>query len=253
MGELVSIIMPSYNSEDFISEAIESVLKQSYLDWELLIIDDKSTDSTQKIMTDFANKDSRISYIIKDENSGPAKSRNLGIEKAKGRYIAFLDSDDRWDTVFLEKMVKFAEEKKYSFVFSSYRQMNEELSSCFSIFHVPEKINFNGVLKSCPISALAMLYDVKALGKEYMEDISREDVSLWLKLLKKTEYAWGLDEPLADYRIRQNSRSRNKFKILLQQWGVYRDYLKLSYIKSTYLIINWAVRSFKKYFKVNFL
>ena len=211
--ELVSIITPSYNSSKFIEETIASVQAQTYSHWEMLITDDGSTDNSFEIIKKFCKKDSRIK-LFSIKNAGPAVARNNSIKHAKGKYIAFIDSDDLWMSEFLSTSIKFIT-KSEGFVFSSYKRCNETtLKEQYKDFIVPENVTYMDILKTNSISCLTAFIDIEKLGKEFMPEVLyRQDMGLWLKYLKKINYAKGIKETLAIYRIRDNSHSRNKKNI----------------------------------------
>ena len=246
-SKLVSIITPSYNSEKFISETIKSVLNQTYKNWEMLITDDGSTDNSYEIINKICEKDSRIK-LFSIKNAGPAVARNNSIKHAKGKYVAFLDSDDLWFSEFLSKSINCIS-KSEGFVFSSYKRCNEiTLKEQYKDFIVPKKVTYMDILKTNSISCLTAFIDIEKLGKEYMPEVLyRQDMGLWLKYLKKINYAKGIKETLAIYRIRDNSHSRNKKKLLKPQWYFYRHVENLSLVTSVYLMIVWGYRGFKKY------
>ena len=244
---LVSIITPSYNSSKFIKETIASVQAQTYIHWEMLITDDGSTDHSLEIIKEISNNDPRVKYFSIN-NSGPAIARNNSIKYAKGKYLAFLDSDDLWMPNFLTKSIKFISNSE-GFVFSSYKRCNEiTLKEQYKDFIVPNKVTYMDILKTNSISCLTAFVDIEKLGKEFMpEVVYRQDMGLWLKYLKKIKYAKGIRETLAIYRIRNNSHSRNKKKLLKPQWLFYREVVNLNIIISTYLMIVWAYKGLKKY------
>ena len=221
-SSLVSIITPSFNSSRFIKETIASVQAQTYSYWEMLITDDGSTDNSLEIINEICDKDSRI-RLFSIENSGPAVARNNSIRHAKGKYLAFLDSDDLWMPDFLRKSIQSILQSE-GFVFSSYKRCNEmTLKEQYRDFIVPDKVTYMDILKTNSISCLTAFIDVEKLGKEFMPEVMyRQDMGLWLKYLKKIEFATGIKETLAIYRIRTDSHSRNKKKLLRPQWYFYR-------------------------------
>ncbi|WP_407536946.1 glycosyltransferase family 2 protein [Cetobacterium somerae] len=232
MEPLVSIITPSYNSKDFIKETIESVLNQTYKNWEMLIVDDCSTDSTQKYLKDFEEKDRRIKVIYLEKNVGAGIARNLAIEKAKGRYIAFLDSDDIWNNKKLEKQVKFTEENSYKFTFTKFQKISEDGKAYKMIVKAPKKLTYNKNLYYNHIQTSTVMYNQEILGKIYMPEIrKRQDYGLWQKILDKTN-GYGLNENLMYYRLRKNSISANKIELFKWQWKFYREVLKLNLVKT---------------------
>lgn len=248
MENLVSIITPTYNSEAFIAQTIASVQNQTYQNWEMIIVDDGSVDNTAAIVVEMAKEDPRIIFIRMSQNSGPAKARNAGIEKVSGKYMTFLDADDIWFPEFISSSIDTIFKNNVFFVFSSYRRSNEELEFVYSDFIVPQKVTYTDILKTNSISCLTAFIDIEKLGKKRMPDIfKRQDMGLWLQYLKEIPYAYGIQQPLAIYRIRENSLSRNKSKLLKYQWKFYREVEHLSILKSAYYMINWMYKGFFKY------
>jgi teichuronic acid biosynthesis glycosyltransferase TuaG len=245
---LVSIITPTYNSAKYIVETIQSVQNQTYTNWEMIIVDDKSSDNTTEIVAQFAKTDSRIKTFLMPTNSGPAKARNLGIENVTGKYMTFLDADDIWFPDFIENSINTINKTGIHFVFSSYKRSNEKLEFVYSDFIVPEKVSYTDILKSNSISCLTAFLDIQKLGKKAMPDIfKRQDMGLWLQYLKEIPYAYGIQEPKAIYRIRENSLSRNKSKLIKYQWQFYREVENLSILQSIFYMTHWAIRGFLKY------
>lgn len=244
---VVSIITPIYNCEQFLQETIKSVLEQTYTKWELILIDDCSTDNSLSIAEEAAKKDNRIRVIRLDQNSGPAIARNTGIEKAKSKYIAFLDSDDMWLPNKLEKQISFMEENQIPFTYTAYEKIDED-GSLRGIISVPEKVTYKELLNTNVIGCLTAIYNTEQLGKVYMPNIrKRQDYGLWLKILKKGIIAYGINEPLARYRVRRDSVSSNKLKAAQYQWKIYRQVEKLGYIRSIYHFISYAYHGYKKH------
>lgn len=236
MDNLVSIITPSYKSENFISQTIESVLNQTYQNWELIIVDDASPDNANKIIEEFCKKDNRIRLIKLEKNSGPAVARNTAIKEAKGRYIAFLDADDMWLPQKLEKQIEFMKKNNFSFTFTYYKKVNRK-EKYFSIIKAPLKVNYKMLLRNNYIGCLTAIYDAKILGKVYMPSIrKRQDYGLWLKLLKKVDYAYCLPEVLSIYRIQSESVSSNKLHLLAYNYNLFREIEGFSIIKSLFYV-----------------
>ena len=245
--DLISIITPSYNSEKFISQTIESVLSQTYQNWEMIIVDDKSPDNSNIIIEKYIKQDKRIKLIKLNQNSGPAVARNLAIKEAKGRYIAFLDADDVWYPDKLEKQIAFMKENNLVFTYSAYELIDENNNS-IGKFVPPSFITYESMLKTCSVGCLTAIYDTKKLGKIFMPIIDkRQDYGLWLKILKKIKVTKGLNETLAKYRIRKNSVSSNKLKAAKYQWKIYREIENLNLIKSIYYFLHYAYNGIKKY------
>ncbi|MGH2665296.1 glycosyltransferase family 2 protein [Flavobacterium sp.] len=248
MNGSVSIITPTFNSAKYIAETIQSVQKQTYSNWEMIIVDDCSKDKTVEIIQNFMEDDHRIHLIQMNKNGGPAKARNKGIEKAQGDYMTFLDADDLWFPDFIENSIHSIKETGIHFVFSSYRRSNENLEFVYSDFIVPKKVTYTDILKTNSISCLTAFVDIKTLGKKTMPEIfKRQDMGLWLKYLKEIPFAYGIQEPKAIYRIRENSLSRNKANLLKYQWQFYREVEKLNFFQSVYYMLHWMYRGFMKY------
>lgn len=248
MSELVSIITPTYNSEKYIKETIQSVQNQSYSNWEMIIVDDCSSDGTVGIIQNFMEDDNRIHLIKLSKNSGASKARNEAIKLVQGHYMTFLDADDIWFRDFIQNSINTIKMTGIPFVFSSYRRSNEKLEFVYSDFIVPEKVTYTDILKTNSISCLTAFLEVKSLGVKLMPDIrKRQDMGLWLKYLKEIPYAYGIQEPHAIYRIRENSLSRNKKNLIKYQWQFYREVEKLSFFKAIYYMLHWMFHGFMKY------
>ncbi|NNN45451.1 MULTISPECIES: glycosyltransferase family 2 protein [unclassified Vibrio] len=238
---MVSIITPSYNCANYIFETISSVLSQTYSEWEMIIVDDCSTDNSVSVIKSHIEKDSRIKLIQLNENSGAAIARNTAIEAAQGRYIAFLDSDDLWEPEKLATQISFMQKNDIAFSFSAYHKVDEQGVNIGKV-DVPEKVTYQKLLKCCVIGCLTAIYDTQKLGKVYMPLIrKRQDFGLWLRILKKCDSAYGLNIPLAKYRIRKDSISSNKLKAAQYNWKLYREVEKLSLFKSVYYFSHYAI------------
>ena len=247
MNEIVSIITPSYNSSRFIADCVNSVIQQSYLDWEMLIVDDKSEDDSRKKIMGLAKKDSRIRYFFLDNNVGAAKARNIAIRQAKGRYIAFLDSDDIWNKRKLEKQISFMRDNNIAFSFSNYQVISEDGLKIINLVKVPYKITYHSYLKNTIIGCLTVILDKKIVGEFEMPDIrSSHDMALWLLIMRRGFDAYGLDETLAKYRMVSSSNTSNKLKAAIDVWKVYRDIEGLSCIYSTICFMGYAFNALKK-------
>lgn len=237
MNELVSIITPSYNTEKFIAETIESVVSQSYQNWEMIIVDDVSTDRSVKIIENYIKQDSRIKLIKLKSNSGAAVARNKAIAKANGRFIAFIDSDDLWKPTKLEEQISFMLEKAIVFTYSAYNLIDEEGKSLNIIKNPLEKVDYVELLKENQIGCLTVVYDKEKLDKCYMPLIrKRQDYGLWLSILKKTPYAYKVPNVLASYRVRQDSISRNKINLLKYNYKLFYIHEEFSILKSSYYV-----------------
>lgn len=229
---LVSIIVPTYNVEKYIAQTIECVLAQSFTNWELVITDDCSKDSTIKIIEKYAQEDERIKLHILSQNSGAATARNHSIEKSIGRYIAFLDGDDWWYPEKLEKQMKFFQQTHCEFCFTAFEYADEKLNVT-GVSHKPKKITYRDIKLGCNIGTPGVIYDTLRIGKMYMPDIAlSEDWSLWINIIEKTRAAYSINEPLWKYRILSNSLSRNKLKLIKGVINTYKQVLGYSKIKS---------------------
>lgn len=247
--EKVSIITPAYNAARFISQTIESVLNQNYQEWEMLIVDDGSWDTTAEIVEQYAQRDDRI-RLIKQKNSGSASARNNALRNAAGRYICFLDADDIWDKDFLSSQISFMKKTDAAITFASYRRIDESGREILSPFIVPGKVDYSDLLKTCPISCLTTVYDKDVIGEQYFNEelkSMRDDFVFWLQILKRVPYAYGNKEILASYRIFENSTTNNKRKVIKPQFNVYYKIENLGLIRSVYYLLNWAINGFKKY------
>lgn len=242
----VSIITPCYNSEKFLNDTINSVLNQTFKDWEWIITDDLSKDNSVEILKSI--KDERITLIESSENGGAGHARNQSLKQAKGRYITFLDADDYWEPNFLEEMVGFMKRENAELAYSNYARCNEDMIPQIEDFKADKIVTFNNLLKTCRLSLLSSMYDSKRVEKEYFPVGSkREDHIMWLNLLKKIPEGKPLLKTMAKYRMHNNSISRKKSNIVKDQYLVYKDYMKFSTIKSLYYTAHWALNGFKKY------
>lgn len=239
-NELVSIIMPTYNCAKFIGKTIESVLNQTYSNWELIIVDDCSKDNTEEVVKAF--NDSRIKYNKLENNSGAAIARTKAMKIASGTYMAFLDSDDLWKKDKLEKQLKFMKENNYNFTCTAYEQINEAGEKLNKIIKTKKRADYNRILLDCPVGNSTVMYNVEKLGKFEVPNIrKRNDDCLWLQILKKEKYIYGMTEVLMEYRIRSNSISSNKFSLIKYHWQLYREIEHLSVFRSVFHICWWGV------------
>ncbi len=235
---LVSVIMPAYNSAAYISESINSLKKQTYPNWELLVIDDASQDETSQIVEGLEVNDERIKLHVLPTNQGAGFARNIGIKAATGDFISFLDSDDLWKPDKLEKQLEVMREEKVKVCFSSYELIDEDGVSLKTQVKALESLSFDKLKKANYIGNLTGMYNAKVLGKIYCPLIrKRQDWGLWLLAIKKAGFAKGIQEPLAVYRERKGSISQNKMEMLKYNYRVYRKVLKYSSLKSLYWMV----------------
>lgn len=244
--DLVSIITPMYNAGKTIGHTIASVQAQTYRNWEMIIVDDCSTDESAWYVEQCAQKDQRIRLIRQEQNYGIARTRNTAMQHARGRYVAFLDSDDLWLPQKLEKQLAFMKEHDAAFSHTACEIVDTNGQKTGKIRHVPIKVTYEDILKGNVINCLTVVLDVGRVGIPVMPQIHHEDYACWLELLQKEDYAWGLDEILASYRETGASTSGNKFRVAKWQWKIYRNYLKLNLIKSSYCFVHYAWNALKK-------
>lgn len=241
---LISVITPAYNSERFIGETISSVLQQTYTNWEMIIVDDCSTDDTREIVKEYQSKDQRIKLFTLEENSGSAVARNKAMDEAAGKYIAFLDSDDRWLPEKLEKQLQFMQEKDIAFSYTTYVRMQEDGTRTKAISNTPASVNYDDLMKRCVIGCLTVMLDMEKIGDMRMVNIrTRQDYVFWLHITKRGFLAYGLPEILAEYRLVGNSISSNKWQAAKRNWYVFREIEKQSLPKSIWYFTHYIVRS----------
>ena len=248
-SNLVSIITPNYNCERFIAQTIDSVLAQTYQNWEMIIVDDCSTDNSYNIAVEYAKNDKRIIVLRNESNSGAAISRNKALDNAKGEYIAFLDSDDLWEQNKLEKQLKFMEENNCDFSFSRYSLIDEENNSLGKTANIVKKLSYFKLLHHDYIGCLTAMYrfDIAKDIRSYNIK-NNNDYGLFLQVVKKAKNAMGINEILAFYRIRRAGISRKKFKKVKPYFELMRKYLHIPYIFACwFLFCNILIGKVYKY------
>lgn len=245
---LVSIITPLYNSEKYIGETIESVLNQTYKNWEMLIVDDCSKDNGVKIVNEYVLKDKRIKLFRNEKNEGVSFSRNRAIDLSQGKYIAFLDSDDLWKKEKLEKQISFMEKNNITLSYTGYEKINMD-GSLRSEIKVPVKLDYKELLKNCLINCISGVYRKKKFEVFRFKKTKVEDYVFWLEIFKQIDYAYGIQESLAYYRVSNNSRSSNKLDIVKFHWKIYREYEKLNFFKAVYYYFIYIKRGMVRYKK----
>lgn len=246
MKELVSIIISVYNAEKRIEKISDSVLNQSYSNIEVIIIDDCSGDNSFNIIKNISKKDKRIKVYRNEINLGVSQTRNVGIEKAKGKYIAFLDSDDIWKKDKLEKQISYMDKNKIDICYTGYEMIDKD-ESHVSIYNVPKYIDYEGLLKENVICCSSVVIKSDLLKRNYFNhEFFHEDFVLWLRLLKLGYKAVGIQEALVSYR--KGGRSSNKIKSSINRWAVYRKSEHLTLITSIYYFIFYTINGIKKYY-----
>ena len=237
---LISIVMPSYNCSSFIKETVDTVISQTYKNWELIIVDDCSTDDTLMVLKQLTKQDSRIQYIKLEKNSGAAVARNMGIAVSKGEYIAFLDSDDLWREDKLEKQVAFMTDNKCKFSFTGYDLVDKNGNSLNKIVYAPNKISYDRLLYDTPVFTSTVMYNRSFFKDERMPVMKNgEDVAMWLQMVKKVPYACGLQECLVSYKKRDASLSSGVITKLKRRWAIYRVAEKIPLYKACILYIQY--------------
>lgn len=245
---IVSVVMPAYNAARFIEEAINSVIAQTVSDWELIVIDDCSTDETFMLASKFSDMDSRIRVLQNDINLGVAKTRNLGIELARGQYVAFIDSDDAWRPEKLYKQLKIIQDENVGICYCSYAIVDVNGNKTKSDYLVPKQVRYKDIMKENCIQCSSMMIPIQII-KETMfnTEFYHEDYVLGLDILKKGYVAVADTDVLLNWRYLNNSRSFNKKKSACNRWRIYREYLKLPLLKAIYYFSCYAFAGIRKY------
>ncbi|MBR4586771.1 MAG: glycosyltransferase family 2 protein [Lachnospiraceae bacterium] len=247
MKSMISIIMAAYNAEKTIDQAIESVLSQSYENFELIVINDCSKDQTESIVKQYQSKDKRVKLISNENNQGVSKTRLYGLNSARGNWIAILDSDDKWEEDKLEKQVCLVKKTRAELVFTGSAFMNHEGKRIEGYLHAPNTVDYKTLLKQNVISNSSVLIK-KYLYKKYyaVSDNMHEDFAIWLQVLRTGRLAYGIDEPLLTYRLSSNSKSSNKLKAAKMNWNTYR-YIGLNMLQAFYYECLYTINGIRKY------
>ncbi len=240
---LVSVITAAFNAEVFIGETIASVQAQTCQDWEMLVADDASEDRTAKMVAEIAAKDPRIRLIQLTRNGGVARARNAALAEARGRFIAFLDSDDLWLPRKLERQIAFMTAQDAAVSYTAFRRINEDGSRVGRLVSVPARLTYRQLLKNTAIATLAGMIDTAKTGPIRMTEARRDDYILWLSLLKRGFTAHGLQEDLARYRVVAGSLSSKPKRSAAWVWNVYRDIEKLGALRAAWCMAHYGVRA----------
>ena len=235
-NERVSIITPMFNAEPFLVECIESVLAQTYTNWEMVIVDDMSTDGSFSVAESYARRDVRIQVVRQSANIGVGQARNVGLQHASGRYIAFLDSDDMWLPDKLLQQVHFLQTQQVPLTYTAYERVDVHGGHLRTV-RVPTQITYTDMLRMNYIACLTMCYDRNLVGEIVFPRVGHEDYVVWLSLIRRFGVVFGISECLARYRVRDVSLSGNKWKSAQYQWYVYRNIECLSFIRSCYYFV----------------
>ena len=245
----VSIITPAYNAENFLPETIDSVLNQTFRDWELIVVDDCSTDRTFEIASAYAEKDPRVRVVRNEVNAGVAATRNHGLDVATGDYIAFVDSDDLWLPEKLEKQLRFMKEKGVAFSYTAYQKYVTETKERGKVLRAPAKMTAKKILGNTAIGCLTVMVDRKTVGDFRMPLLPHtEDNCTWQEILSRGYVGYGIPEVLSLYRISDRSMTSDKSRAAKQQWETYRKHYKFSIVKSAYYFTKYAVHAVIKHF-----
>lgn len=248
-NNLVSIITPVYNAEKFIAKTIQSVLNQTYKNWELILIDDCAKDDSANIIAQFIAADDRIKYYKLAQNSGAAVARNAGFQKALGRYLAFLDSDDLWIADKLEKQMDMMLKGSYPFVFSAIKMIDENDIVIKDVISVPQKVSYNTLLRRTVIATSSVLLDRHKIGNFTMPlRRSGQDYATWLMILRNISYAVGINEGLVLYRKSSTSLSSNKLKSIKQVYSIQIENEHLNLLCAGFNTLCFCFYAFKKHF-----
>lgn len=248
---LVSIITPVYNGEKFVAETIESVLKQTYPNWEMIVVDDGSKDSSAAIIRQFAERDCRITSV-QQPNGGSASARNNGIRRARGQFIALLDADDLWEPNFLESQLALMKEKNALLVHASYKRINEESKEILRPYKAKKVVTYKQMQRVNHIACLTGLYDTSVYGKIFLrEELKsiRDDYAYWLDIIKLVGKSYGNQKVLASYRVMASSTTGKKKKLIKAQFQFYYKYQKLGLLRSCLYTMYWGILGVLKFMR----
>lgn len=239
---MISIVVPVYNAESYIKETIENVLNQTYQDFELILVDDGSSDNSRQVISEF--DDPRVK-LFRNTGKGAYSARNYGVDQATGRYIAFLDADDVWSRDKLEKTFAHMQKNNAGFVFTAYEFGDEKAVPTGKIVHVPETLAYKKALGRTIIFTSTVLFDTEIINKEliHMPHIESEDTATWWNILRTGVVAYGLDESLVIYRRSSNTLSSNKIVALRRIWNLYRKNEHMNVFQSAFYFVGWAFRA----------
>lgn len=250
MKDLISIVVPMHNAKKYIEDTVRSVLEQTYEAWELILVDDCSTDETLEVVNRMIEDmpqgtREKVRLLALEENVGAANTRNAGMQIAEGEYLCFLDADDIWMPTKLEKQIAFMKERDIAFSFTDYEFGDADAVGTGKIVHVPEKIVYRQALQNTTIFTSTVMFHVTKIGWDnlQMPNIKSEDTALWFKLLRMGWSAYGLQDNLVIYRRPLNSLSSNKLEAIRRIWNLYRQSEGLGFVYSAYNLCFWALRA----------
>lgn len=237
----VSIITPVYNAKRFIEATIKSVQAQTFTDWEMILVDDGSTDGSPELIKKLSEADPRLRLIVQ-KNSGPAIARNTGLKEAKGRFICFLDADDIWLPIKLETQVNLMKQNKWALSFSSYRRFRDNPEQTGRLIPVPQKVTYRELLSHNSIATLTTMVDREMTGPFFMKNEGYDDFILWLEILKRGFTGHGINQDLARYRIVPGSVSSKKLRAAKWVWNIYRKVEELNLVDSIFQFCKYALK-----------
>lgn len=246
MKPVVSIITPAFNASRTVGQAIQSAQVQSFRDWEMIVVDDCSTDDTCAVVEHYAKSDARIKLLRQPVNGGPARARNAALEVARGRYVAFLDSDDCWLPKKLERQLTFMVANNSGFSYTLYRRFTDDSEKTGPLVALPRTLSYGDLLKNTGIACLTAMIDRELVGPIEFQTIQHEDYALWLQLLKRGFVAHGIMEDLARYRVSNTSLSGNKLKSAVWVWSIYRNIEDLSLPHAAWCFVNYAWHGYRR-------
>jgi teichuronic acid biosynthesis glycosyltransferase TuaG len=247
IDSLVSIVTPAYNAETFLPSTIDSVVNQTYSEWEWHIVDDCSRDGTRRLVEEHARADPRIRLVALATNSGPAMARQAGVAAAKGRYIAFLDSDDLWMPGKLERQLRFMAQQEAGLSFTAFRRISRDGSRVGRLIQVPARLSYRQLLGNTAIATSTAIVDRRVTGSFAMVKTYYDDFALWLEITRRGCVAHGLDQDLMRYRVLEGSVSRKKGRSAMMVWRIYREVEGLGFARASWCFARYAFNALRKY------
>ena len=246
VAPLVSVVTPAFNAADHVAETVRSVQAQTFENWEMLVADDCSSDSTADLVQQLGREDPRVRLVKLEQNRGPAGARNAALAASSGRYLAFLDSDDLWLPEKLDRQLAFMAKHDCALTYTAFRRISSDGRRVGRLMPVPARMTYDDLLKNTAIATLTVMLDREKTGDPVMTDVGYDDFTLWLEILRGGEVAHGLQEDLARYRVVRGSVSSRPMRSADWVWRVYRDIEKMSVIASAYCLCHYGARAFLK-------
>jgi teichuronic acid biosynthesis glycosyltransferase TuaG len=247
---LVSVITPAYKAAAYLPATLASVRAQTMPDWEMIVVDDASSDGTADLLAAASRADPRVRAELSPVNRGSGPTRNRALALARGKYLAFLDADDLWDPVKLERQMTFMEKTRAPFSFSGYRVLSSDGQLLGVVDQIPERLEYGDLLKNSIVGCLTVVLDRRRVGPvEFPPLRTSQDLALWLAILKRGFAAHGLREVLASYRIVGSSATRNKLRAAREVWSLYRDTERLPVLRRSWCFAHYAVRGLRKHLR----